>query len=162
MQFLLSLQKQLAQFEPYLQQSVVIKSPYFSKTQQTVAQFVAEIQHTASLLAQENTGEYAEIYADRLLKQFSRLQSAVSVLESSPNIGFRSTYSFARNIHALPPAKRLPEYRKALRALNEKISWLIEQQLNAEGEKRLYFRQQIEETEYRKRKCLEAIEALGA
>lgn len=161
MHFLPSFQKQLTQFEPYLQQKIVIRSAYFSTSHQTVAQFVAEIQQTATLLAHQQNSEYAEFYVDRLLKQFNRLQSAVSVLQKPNSATFYSSFSFAKNVHSLPPNKRLQEYRKALRALNEKMSWLIEQQLNAEGERRLQLQKQIEDTEYRKRKCLEAIENVG-
>ncbi|EPY99731.1 primosomal replication protein PriC, partial [Mannheimia haemolytica] len=59
------------------------------------------------------------------------------------------------------PNKRLQEYRKALRALNEKISWLVEQNLNTQNEAtKQTLQNQITETEYRKMKCLKAIEDL--
>ncbi|VTR41853.1 Primosomal replication protein N'' [Actinobacillus pleuropneumoniae] len=53
------------------------------------------------------------------------------------------------------------EYRKALRALNEKISWLLEKSYTAtnDAEKNTW-QLQIEETEYRKMKCQKAIEEL--
>ena len=75
---------------------------------------------------------------------------------------FISPYRPPRNVHSLPKEKRLVEYRKALRALNEKICWLTEKQYQAENrankEEVLLYQQQIQETEFRKIKCLIAIE----
>nr|WP_269318008.1 primosomal replication protein PriC [[Haemophilus] ducreyi] len=60
-------------------------------------------------------------------------------------------------MQALPPVKRLAEYKKALRALNEKISWLIKMSYTNGNEN---IQQQMQETEFRKQKCLKAIDEL--
>lgn len=152
----------LAFFTPYLTQQAVVFDQCFTKKEQTVAQFVAEIQTTAEKLASAPNNEYAELYAEKLLRQYDALKSAVKRLRPRENHAvFHSNYQFPRNIHFLPPPKRLVEYRKALRALNEKISWLIEQNLKTQNEAQKHqFQQQIQETEYRKMKCLKAIEEL--
>lgn len=152
----------LAVFTPYLDKQAVVLGEFFTKKEGFVAEFVAELRTTALLLNQQNEAEYAEVLADKLLKQFDALQKAVKRLPKKQEKGrFQSVYQFSRNVHTLPPIKRLNEYRKALRALNDKISWLLEQQYKAEKEaEKLAYQQQIQETEYRKMKCLAAIEEL--
>lgn len=122
-----------------------------------------KIIHTAQLLSQQTTEDYADFYATKLLRQFDALNHAVFMLEKadlSAREVFTTSFSFPKNIHALPPARRLNEYRKALRALNEKISWLLEKSYAANENEKIMWQQQVEETEYRKMKCQKAIEEL--
>lgn len=150
----------LAQFQPYHSQRVVITQPYFSKAEQSVGEFVGELAQTMRQLEGESNPAYAEIYAKKLLDQFNALQQQLPKLQQ-PSVQFQSSYSFSPKIHRLPPAKRLAEYRKALRALNEKISWLSEQLYQTEqAEQQAILHSQLAETEFRKQKCLIAIETL--
>lgn len=153
----------LKKFEPFLTQQAVVSGGYFTKEGALVSQFVEEIKQSVHLLQQQNQPEYAEIYAEKLLRQFDALNKAVAVLskEKPRETAFRSAYHFPKNVHALSPEKRLIEYRKALRALNDKISWLVEKQLNASHhDEYQQLKYQIDETEYRKMRCLAAIEEL--
>lgn len=159
MLFLKELNRYLDEFLPHSSAKITVKTHYFRKTDQTVADFVQEIRETAKLL--ENAApNYAEIYAKKLLDQFNALQNAVAqILKEKPV--FKASVQLSPKIHRLPPAKRLVEYRKALRALNEKISWLTEQQLQTQlTAEKLNLENQLAETAYRKQKCLAAIEAL--
>lgn len=149
-------------FTPFLAEQAVVFDDCFTKKTQSVADFVKEMQHTALLLSQQTESEYAEIYAEKLLRQFDALKKAVKQIKpANKPATFQSSYHFPRNIHSLPPNKRLHEYRRALRALNEKLSWLIEQHLKTEVlQQKSQFEESIKETEYRKAKCLAAIEKL--
>ncbi|WGE34600.1 primosomal replication protein [Actinobacillus genomosp. 1] len=158
------IQQKLTVFSPFLEQEVIVKGNLFSQNQKKVSDFIQEIIHTAQLLSQQTTEDYADFYATKLLRQFDALNHAVFMLEKadlSAREVFTTSFSFPKNIHALPPARRLNEYRKALRALNEKISWLLEKSYTAtnDAEKNTW-QLQIEETEYRKMKCQKAIEEL--
>ncbi|OOH86323.1 hypothetical protein BMT54_11065 [Pasteurellaceae bacterium 15-036681] len=153
----------LEQFTPYCQQEVQIDSAYFSTKKGYVAQFVTEIKQTITLLTQQTESYYSEFYAHRLVNQFNDLQQAVNKQQNfaKQKAIFKSPYKFARNIHHLPKEKRLVEYKKVLRALNEKISWLVEQHYRCEDERKKHaYLGQIQETEYRRDKCLKAIEEL--
>ncbi|WP_373818195.1 primosomal replication protein PriC [Glaesserella sp.] len=157
------IERNLDVFTPFLECHIEISHNLFSVKSEKVAFFVAEIKQTYRLLAQQTNSEYAEIYAQKLVKQFDGLKQAVDLLAKSnrAKTDFRSGYHFSKNIHRLPPHKRLIEYNNALRALNEKISWLTEQSIRSEDEqeKRAYL-SQMQETEYRKQKCLAAIDEL--
>lgn len=156
-----NLTQHLAFFTPFLAQKAVVFDSCFTKKEQAVADFVAEIKHTAQQLSQQTDGAHAEIYAEKLLRQFDALKRAVGQLKPAKQAVFHSSYHFPRNIHSLPPTKRLHEYRRVLRALNEKLSWLIEQNLRTEAfEQKKQLENSIQETEYRKMKCLAAIEKL--
>ena len=97
-----------------------------------------------------------------MLEQVDALQKAVkSIQKKSKLAAFSSNYRFPRNVHALPVEKRLIEYRKALRILNDKIIWLLDKQYHAPNDaERTHYQQQIQETEFRRKKCLTAIEIL--
>lgn len=156
------IQQKLEIFSPFTEKEVIVKENIFSKKQQKVSNFMQEITYTARLLAQQTSEDYADFYATKLLQQFDALNQAVLILKksASPSKVFVPSFSFPKNIHTLPPARRLNEYRKALRALNEKISWLLEKSYAANENEKIMWQQQVEETEYRKMKCLKAIEDL--
>lgn len=161
--FIQKIELTLAEFTPFKEKQAVIFGHFFSKNEEKIAFFIEETRQTARLLQQQTQVEYAEIYAKKLLEQIDALQKAVNKLKKTKNIDrFYSSYSFAKNIHSLPVEKRLPEYRKALRALNEKISWLLDKQYQAQNEaEKLHYQQQLQETEFRKMRCLKAIEDLA-
>ncbi|MCK3656799.1 hypothetical protein A4G19_14050 [Pasteurellaceae bacterium Macca] len=71
--------------------------------------------------------DYLEIHTQKLITQFDALQHAVAKMSTAPKAQYQSSYRFPRHVHQLPVRKRLQEYHKALRALNEKILWLSEQ-----------------------------------
>ncbi|WGE36646.1 primosomal replication protein [Actinobacillus genomosp. 1] len=156
------IQQKLEIFSPFTEKEVIVKENIFFKKQQKVSNFMQEITYTARLLAQQTSEDYADFYATKLLQQFDALNQAVLILKksASPSKVFVPSFSFPKNIHTLPPARRLNEYRKALRALNEKISWLLEKSYAANENEKIMWQQQVEETEYRKMKCLKAIEDL--
>ncbi len=161
MSFQTHFMQQLALFRPYFEQSVSLSAGCFRLKNGKVAQFVAEIEQTARNLEAAKQVSEAEYYAQLLILQFDALQRAVQAKPSKPQAEkFQSSYHFPKNIHFLSPNKRLAEYQKALRALNEKISWLIEQQYQAENADMARFEAQIAETEFRKNRCLAAIEQL--
>ncbi|QIW16051.1 hypothetical protein A4G20_06755 [Pasteurellaceae bacterium RH1A] len=166
MNFNQSLSQQLAFFRPYEQETVTTAPQAFNQTRAKVADFIREIQVTAALLSQAEQAELAEFYADKLLRQFKALQQAVEKHQKFANQlkatrpSFQSNFRFPRNIHNLPNDKKLAEYKKALRALNEKISWIMEQNYQASEPDKAFWQEQLQETEYRKFKCLAAIEAL--
>ncbi|WGE89955.1 primosomal replication protein PriC [Actinobacillus arthritidis] len=157
------IQQKLQHFADLKDKKITITENLFSKNTQTISRFIIEIEHTALLLSQQTSKEYADVYASKLFKQFEALDKAIRSLKQIEFVAkkhFLSSFSFPKNIHSLPENRRLTEYRKALRALNDKISWLIECSYEANEVERLYLQQQILETEYRKSKCLEAIEGL--
>lgn len=160
--FIEKIEQNLNELTPFGEEKTVVFGYFFTKNEEKVAFFLDEIRQTAQLLAQQTRVEYAEIYAKKLLDQIDALQKAVNKLKKTKNVErFYSSYSFAKNVHSLPPDKKLPEYRKALRAFNEKISWLFDKQYQAKNESEaLYYLQKIEETEFRKMRCLQAIEDL--
>lgn len=161
--FLHLVHQQLAKFRPFHNENIQITGSLFLEEKQAVIFFVKEIEQTALALSQQHDEDYANVYAKKLFQQFEALNKAISSLNTaSPKktLPFHSHYRFPKNVHSLPPARRLTEYRKALRALNEKISWLIEQQYNANFSEKAPLANQIAETEYRKMNCLKAIEEL--
>lgn len=160
MHFIEQIDQLLQPFLPYAEQQIRVRRLCFSRPEQTVGQFVNEIRQTLQQLNQAQNPHYAEIYAQKLLEQFDALHIQLPKLKQ-PKPTFNSSYHFSGNIHRLPPAKRLVEYRQALRLLNEKISWLLEQQYQTQFDsENTDFSQLIAETEYRKQKCLNAIEEL--
>lgn len=158
--FLTTLQHQLAQFSPYLTQEITLYSPFFQRSRGSVQQFIDEILLTAHHLTTQSQQDYSDYYADHLIKQFSTLKRHLDRLVQQRNSTSAPyfTHTFPQNVHYLPPKKRLVEYQKALRALNEKLVWLTQQCYQAEKEKKIYFQRMIEETEQRKQKCLWAIQ----
>lgn len=155
--------QQCAIFLPYATQEITLSSPLFHATTAPVADFLVEIESTCRQIEQASEASYVAFYSQRLVQQFALLKSAVDKLNLEKKTTslpvFKSNYRFAKNIAQLPKEKRLAEYHKALRALNEKISWLIEQQYRTQDEqKKALLYQQLLETEYRKQKCLTAIE----
>lgn len=159
MPFLDQLNRHIEAFLPYSSIKITIKSHYFKRAEQPVSGFIQEIQETATLLEQ-SSAEHAEIYAKKLLEQYETLKIAVTRIPKQKPV-FKASVSLSPHIHRLPPEKRLVEYRKALRALNEKISWLTEQQLQTQlANEQRNLADQLAETEYRKQKCLAAIEEL--
>lgn len=160
MHFIEQIERFLEPFLPYAEQQINLRRPCFSRPEQTVGQFTSEIRQTFEQLKRAQHPHYAEIYAQKLLEQFDALNAQLPKLKQ-PKPSFNSSYHFSSNIHRLPPAKRLVEYRQALRLLNEKISWLLEQQYQTQFDREnADFSQLIAETEYRKQKCLNAIEEL--
>ncbi|ANF61350.1 primosomal replication protein N [[Haemophilus] ducreyi] len=158
--FVSQIQQELAIFLPYQEQLVTINSALFAKKTQKVTDFMQEIEATALLLHQQQTEEYLDVYSRKLFQQFEALYKVMIKLKvnnQTENMVFCSSFRFEKNIHALPPVKRLTEYKKALRALNEKISWLIKMSYTNGNEN---IQQQIQETEFRKQKCLKAIDEL--
>lgn len=160
--FTQAIQQKIDEFLPYSDQYITLSGESFSQTSGFVCDFLAEIHETATILSHQTRADYSEFYAERLVRQFDLLQQAVKKNEKNTKVlpQFKSTYRFPKNLHHLPAEKRLPEYRKALRALNEKLAWLSEQVYSAEETQKALFVTQIEETEYRKLKCLQAIEML--
>lgn len=160
--FIAQLKQQLNHFSADLQREIHIESDHFIITQGSVARFIEEIEQTAALLASQTDSNYSEYYAQRLIQQFDTLKQAVEKQKKSAKtpLSYRSSYRFPKNVHHLPIEKRLVEYKKALRALNEKLAWLSEQSFLATSSERANYVRQIEETEYRKQKCLAAIEEL--
>ncbi|WGE49360.1 primosomal replication protein [Actinobacillus equuli subsp. equuli] len=157
-------QKQLDIFLPFDEHEVIISENIFSTQKQKVSFFVQEIMQTANKLNKQNSEDYANAYAAKLFHQYEALTQAVKILKltngNNETLLFQSSFQFPKNIHSLAPTRRLNEYRKALRALNEKISWLVEKRYNASETEKVLFERQIKETEYRKMKCLKAIEDL--
>ena len=157
------IKQQLERFIHFSEQEVTVSNTFFSQKTQKVAFFVQEIKQTALLLSQQESDEYADIYAERLFRQFESLENATASLREKTSVKkekFHSPFRFPPNIHTLSPHKRLIEYRKVLRALNEKISWLVEKNYFASEQEKSSLQEQIAETEYRKQKCLKAIEDL--
>ena len=154
--FIEKFEQSIHPFIPFENEQAVISGHFFTKSEASVAFFIGEIRQTAQRLQQQTEVAYAEIYAKKLLDQIRKTKKVER---------FISPYRPPRNVHSLPKEKRLVEYRKALRALNEKICWLTEKQYQAENrankEEVLLYQQQIQETEFRKVKCLTAIEQLA-
>lgn len=157
--FTQAITEKLAFFTPYLQQKVAISSELFQRNEGIIAEFVAEIQQTAQQLSQQTEESYSEFYAQKLIRQFDLLKRAAeqAVKNRQKSASFQSHYRFPKNVHNLPENRRLQEYKKALRILNEKLSWLTEQSYRSEGEQKAFYIAQMQETEYRKQKCLRAI-----
>lgn len=160
--FIAQIKANLAEFQPLSHLRITINSDCFSMKEAQINAFITEIEQTAEALVSQQEVLHSEYYADRLLKQFDILTQAINKqTESNKEAKFHSSFQFSPRVHQLPPEKRLAEYRKALRALNEKISWLIEQNYATEDESRKTLLQnQIAETEHRKMNCLQAIEDL--
>lgn len=160
--FVNHIKQNLTTLLPFSNQEITVNSNNFSKQVETVAFFIHEIEETLELLVNQKEVLYSEFYADKLIKQFDTLNQAVKKnKKNAKTVQFSSSFQFSANIHHLSPNKRLQEYRKALRALNEKISWLVEQNYNQETlALKQELQNQIAETEYRKMKCLKAIEDL--
>lgn len=149
-------------FTPFLEHHIEISSDIFILSKGRIADFVAEIEKNCEQLSKQSQPIYAEFYSQRLIRQFDLLRKQVAKLRqktSHQRPVFKSNQSFAKNIANLPAYKRREEYQKALRALNDKISWLIEQSYNSTNiEQKHFFEGKIQETEYRKMKCIQAIE----
>ncbi|MDO4698377.1 MAG: primosomal replication protein PriC [Pasteurellaceae bacterium] len=163
--FTQALNAKLAIFSPYLNHSITVSSTLFCLSQGKVADFVAEIERTGELAAQQQDSLHVEFYSQRVVQQFDYLKKAIDKLEQTQKqttpVVYRTSYRFAKSPHNLPPCKRLKEYQKALRALNDKLSWLIEQNYATQDPNhQRHFQLQIQETEYRKQKCLAAIHTL--
>lgn len=150
-------------FSPYLAQNIEISSSVFRISKGRVADFLLEIEQTGEQASRQSQVVYVEFYTERLIRQFDLLQQAVGKLQkkTEDQAVFKSNYKFAKNVANLPIHRRREEYQKALRALNEKMSWLIEQSQNTQDSaKQMALQIKIQETEYRKMKCIQAIEAL--
>lgn len=160
--FYSALQKKLHTLSEFNHLEIQLESPIFMRKKGTVAQFIQEITQTGAKLTQQTDSQYAEVYAQKLVQQFDLLQKAVKRQRKQHHrpASFQNNYRFPRNIHNLPVEKRLQEYRKALRLLNEKLTWLMEQAQGTSLAQRQVYVAQIHETEYRKMKCLQAIDEL--
>lgn len=154
-------QARLTIFKPFLTIKVHLNSPYFKQRQGNVADFLQEIEANIQQFSQQSEAVYQEYFAERIVVQVDLLKQAVdkAVKNAKQPQQFRSHYRFPRNVHSLPPEKRLKEYKKALRILNEKLAWLAEQAYLNEAQRDFYVGK-IQETEYRKMKCLKAIDEL--
>jgi primosomal replication protein N'' len=163
--FSLALQQKLQPFMPFFRLTLQIDHPCFRLKKGNVVQFVQEIQHTGDTLSQQTDATYAQYYAQQIVQQIDLLQKAIKQqkkaekVQNSPKT-FQFSVRFPKNLHNLPPKKRLKEYQKALRLLNEKITWLITQAQSSEGDARAAYLAQLRETEYRKQKCVNAIDEL--
>lgn len=161
--FISQIRQNIAKLQPFSEQLVTIDESCFSHKSGSIRFFLSEIEQTLDSLIHQEDILYIEFYADKLIKQFDALNKAIIKHQknSKKALQFHSSFQFSANIHRLSPAKRLEEYRKALRALNEKISWLIAQLHKTELENlKQELQNSITETEYRKIKCLKAIEEL--
>ncbi|QGM80747.1 primosomal replication protein PriC [Otariodibacter oris] len=162
--FVKSIEDKCSIFEAFHSYEIVISSMYFSKSKGNVISFVNEIKLTAKLATQQNSLEYAEYYAQKLISQFVELKTATDKLLPQQNISypkFISHYRVNKKLTNLSSDEKLQEYQKALRALNEKLSWLIEQNyLCTDNKQRQIYQEKIYETEYRKQKCMDAINTL--
>lgn len=160
--FLAQVKQNLTELASFSEQKITINSSFFTKQSGLVSFFISEIEKTAEQLLNQKDIEYSEFYAEKLIRQFDALNRAVKkIQEQKKRLQFNSSFQFSPKIHSLSPHKRLQEYRKALRALNEKISWLMEKNYNEENETlKQNLQTQIVETEYRKKKCIQAIEDL--
>lgn len=148
-------------FTPYLTQNLTLYSPFFSQSKASVGQFVAEMHKTCQMLVLQQHRDSAEVYADRLFKQFEALKKAVEQQQTKQqNATFTLNHRFPKNIHSLPLGRRLKEYRIALRALDEKISWLENQLLEASGEQKASLLANLQTTQFRREKCRLAIDEL--
>lgn len=161
--FLMELRQQLDTFSAYAMCDVEVSDALFSVSRARVVDVVVQVEQTAVKLVTVE-GRYRDYYADRLVKQFAELTQAVGLLakKGNPPPSFQGHYVFPKNVHQLPPPKRLVAYKRALRALNEKLAWLSEQCYAVDEGARAPYVAQLAETEYRKQKCIAAIEALEA
>ncbi|MGX3067723.1 primosomal replication protein PriC [Ursidibacter arcticus] len=159
--FTVAIQKQCQIFSPFLDKKVEISSDVFILSQGKVCDFVQEIMQTCELISQQNMAFYVEFYTQRLVQQFDTLKNVVDKHCQTEEIfipRFKSKYRFAKNMNKLPAEKQLEEYQKILRALNDKLSWLVELGHQTRDEQRKdAIHTQIQETEYRRKKCIEKI-----
>ncbi|AUI65531.1 MULTISPECIES: primosomal replication protein PriC [Glaesserella] len=160
--FTTQIQQKLMPFLAFSDQKITVSHPSFSLHQGYVKEFIQEILSLCEKIEAQTNSNMLIFQTQKLVEQFDSLKQAIETQLNSAQDKktFRSSYRFPKNIHQLPYEKRLEEYKKALRALNEKISWLIEQSQQANEADRAFYIAQIEETEYRKKKCIEAIEDL--
>lgn len=162
--FIQALEQKIHSFSQYHHLEIQINSSLFSLKKGSVSQFIQEIRQTGSLLSSQTDGAYADFYAQKLVRQFDLLNRTIQQQKSPQNkvSSFRSNYRFPKNIHNLSPERRLQEYQKALRLLNEKLTWLTTQAQSCDEAQRAVYIAQIHETEYRKMKCLKAIDELDS
>lgn len=160
--FLSQLNQQLSRFSAYSSLTLRLNNEVFPRQAGTVAQFIADIQQTAVKVTSQQHPTYSAYYAEKLVRQFDVLKRALDLHTQNPPTAnrFQSSYRFSPNIHHLPDNKRLIEYKKALRALNEKLAWLSEQSYLAPVESRQDYIFLIAETEQRKQRCIAQIELL--
>ncbi|WP_301098439.1 primosomal replication protein PriC [Otariodibacter sp.] len=164
--FIQSIEKQCSIFEHLLSYEITISSNSFTKNKGYVKDFVDEIKLTARFTIQKKSQEHIEYYVQKLISQFIELKEATDklLLLSQTNMvlpKFISNYQFNKKFSNLSSTQKLQEYHKALRALNEKLSWLIEQiYLCSDNKQKKIYQEKIYETEYRKQKCINAINAL--
>lgn len=153
-------------FRPLFHCAIHIQSPLFSIKQGKVQDFVEEIKQTSRLIEQNQTSSetYLNFYTQRLIQQFDLLKKTTDKLQLAQQMpsNFKSGYKFAKNLNKLNAEQRLEEYQKILRALNEKLSWLVEQCYACQdGLKKQQLQLAIQETEYRKQKCVVEIQKLS-
>lgn len=162
--FIQALEQKIHSFAQYHHLEIQINSSLFNLKKGTVLQFIQEIYQTGNLLNSQTNADYADFYAQKLVRQFDLLNKTIQQQKSPQNkvLSFRSNYRFPKNIHNLSLEKRLQEYQKALRLLNEKLTWLTTQAQLCNEEQRVIYIAQIHETEYRKMKCLKAIDELDS
>ena len=159
-----TIQRQCQIFTPFLDKKIEISSDVFIISKGKISDFVQEIKQTGELAIQQDNPFYVEYYTQRLIQQFDTLKNSIEKYQKREKeifSRFKTRYQFAKNINKLPASKQPEEYRKILRALNEKLSWLIElsHQITDEQQKQSV-QEQIKETEYRLRKCSEKISEL--
>ncbi|MCT8639913.1 primosomal replication protein [Glaesserella parasuis] len=150
----------LNDFSPILSLQISIYSHCFKLTHGSVKEFIQEILETCSHIEQSTSPEITEVYTQRLIEQYDALQKSIHLKDKKSDSPIFSQYKFTKSIHTLSKKQKLHEYYKALRALNEKLSWLIEQNYHY-PEYRHMLSIKIQETENRKQKCLKAIEELS-
>ena len=164
--FTQAIMKQCEIFTPNLNRVVTISSDLFVLNQGKVADFIEEIKKTSDLIEKNSRSSetYLNFYTQRLIQQFDLLKKATDKLQLAQQMpsNFKSGYKFAKNLNKLTAEQRLEEYQKILRALNEKLSWLAEQCYACQDElKKQQLQLAIQETEYRKQKCVVEIQKLS-
>lgn len=141
----------------------------FTESFANFSQYLQEIQQTLDQLAslQENDVQQGAFLTDKLFAQCRALSDALQnkplyfVRKNSLSSSISSATQTKQDIHKLPPKQRLEKYYEALQALNTKLDGQVSLLYDAQSQQqRDYYQQQIDITQQRKKRCLEAIELL--
>lgn len=141
----------------------------FTESFANLSQYLQEIQQTLDQLAslQENDVQQGAFLTDKLFAQCRALSDALQnkpayfARKNSLSPSISSATQTKQDIHKLPPKQRLEKYYEALQALNTKLDGQVSLLYDAQSQQqRDYYQQQIDITQQRKKRCLEAIELL--
>ncbi|MGF7453699.1 primosomal replication protein PriC [Pasteurella bettyae] len=130
--------------------------------------YFSQLQQTLDQIKQLNNDQIEQIsfFTEKLLAQCTALTDALNIVELQTNKTATKTAQNKREklkaqINQLPPRERLVRYYEALQALNEKVSELQDnlEICTTAQDKGIYLRQ-IEITNQRKARCIEAIDIL--